>query len=225
MATPTPSFPRPTFGQRAGQFGMRVFAGFMLVQQAMRASQFALRRPPPGAIVFVGDSITHGGLWDEWFPGTLVINRGIGGETSADVLRRIDDAINAPAAVFLLIGTNDISHLLPLETIVANIREIVARIRRDAPAAPLYVQSVMPRGKVHVQHLTALNQALRALVAAQDGGVKYLDLWPALATPESTLRAEFTGDALHLNGAGYQAWVEVLRPRVMEAEARATQTA
>lgn len=214
MANPPKSFPRPTLGQRAGQFGMKVFAGFMLAQQSMRASQFALRIPPPGAVVLVGDSITHGGLWDEWFPDTLVVNRGISGETSADVLRRINDAINAPAAVFLLIGTNDISHLISLDEIVANIEQIIRRIRQRAPDAPIYVQSVMPRDKAHMAHVKTLNEALRTLVAAQGDKVHYLDLWPALAAPEGTLRPAFTADALHLNGAGYQAWVEVLRPYI-----------
>ena len=222
MAKQTLSFPSPSLSQRVGQFGMRVFAGFMLAQQSMRASQFALRTPPPGAVVFVGDSITHGGLWDEWFPETLVVNRGISGETSGDVLRRIDDAINAPAAVFLLIGTNDLSHLIPPERIVGNIRLILARIDQRAPDAPIYVQSIMPRGKAHMRHIQILNEALRALATEQGDKVQYLDLWPALATPNGTLRAELTADQLHLNGAGYQAWVDVLRPYVAQFSRQAS---
>lgn len=192
----------------------------MRVQQDMRASQFALLVPAPGAVVFVGDSITHGGLWDEWFPDALVVNRGSGGETSADVLRRIDAAINAPAAVFLLIGTNDISHLSSLPSIVGNIREILSRVKRLAPDAPIYLQSVMPRSKAFAGHVKALNDALRTLVADQGAQINYLDLWPALAAPDGALRAEFTGDQLHLNGAGYKAWVAALRPYVAQVSHR-----
>jgi lysophospholipase L1-like esterase len=212
----THSFPRPTLSQRFTALAMSAFAGFMRAQQDMRASQFALRPPPPGAVVFVGDSITHGGLWDEWFPGARVLNRGIGGETTADVLRRIDAAINAPAAVFLLIGTNDLSKLSPLASIIGNIRKILSQMTARAPNAPVCVQSVMPRSAAFVRHVKALNEALRALVEELGGQVHYLDLWPALASPDGALRAEFTRDQLHLNGKGYQAWVEVLRPYVAQ---------
>ena len=52
----------------------------------MRASQFAELAPAPGHVVLLGDSITEQGLWQEWFSGQPVLNRGISGETSADLL-------------------------------------------------------------------------------------------------------------------------------------------
>ncbi|MFE3054183.1 hypothetical protein [Nocardia sp. NPDC059239] len=49
--------------------------------------------------------------------------------------------------------------------------------------------------------------------AAQADAV-YIDLWPALADANGALRQEFTRDGLHLSGAGYAAWIEVLRPHI-----------
>jgi lysophospholipase L1-like esterase len=55
-----------------------------------------------------------------------------------------------------------------------------------------------------------LNQ--RYAASAASAGGTYVDLWPSLAAPDGSLRSELTLDHLHLNGAGYQAWVDVLRP-------------
>jgi hypothetical protein len=66
----------------------------------------------PGRVVFLGDSITE--LWklDKFFPGKPYVNRGIGGQTTAQMLTRMfQDVIDLqPAAVILLAGTNDVAH-------------------------------------------------------------------------------------------------------------------
>jgi len=68
-----------------------------------------LLSPGPQAIVFLGDSLTSACEWHELFGNNLtILNRGIGGDTSAGVLKRIPTvAVLRPAAVFLMIGTND----------------------------------------------------------------------------------------------------------------------
>ena len=62
-------------------------------------------------VVFMGDSITE--LWPlaESFPGQPYVNRGISGQTTAQmVVRMIPDVVALkPAAVVILAGTNDIS--------------------------------------------------------------------------------------------------------------------
>jgi acyl-CoA thioesterase-1 len=72
-----------------------------------------LKRQPavPQRVVFMGDSITD--LWrlDQYFPGKPYVNRGIGGQTTAQMLVRMyPDVINLkPAVMVLLAGTNDIA--------------------------------------------------------------------------------------------------------------------
>lgn len=201
----------------------RMLAAFT-AQMTLRATQFAELAPPPGCVVFLGDSITEGGLWHEWFPGVPLVNRGIGGNTVDDVLARLDTAVVDPAAVFLLIGTNDLEtglakdqvfvrapRLMPGE-IAERMRELVAAIRERAPHADLFIQSVMPREPEVAGRLRELNAANREI--AKDADATYIDLWPALADDADGLRTAFTLDSLHLNGAGYAAWVEVLRPYV-----------
>lgn len=186
----------------------------LAADQQHRASQFAAVGVAPGRVVFLGDSITHGGLWDEWFPDVAVLNRGIGGERSDEVLRRLDTAINEPTAVFLLIGTNDIMALKPLDEIAANVAAILDGIEQYAPGTPVFVQSVMPRGAAYRDEVRALNRRYVDLVARRPEYIRYVDLWPALATEAGVLNPQFTRDRLHLNGLGYRAWVMILEPLV-----------
>src|SRR5919199_5722857 len=58
--------------------------------------------PGTADIVMLGDSLTEEGNWTEVLPGWRVINRGIGGDTSAGVLKRLSEVIRRnPQVVFL----------------------------------------------------------------------------------------------------------------------------
>ena len=78
----------------------------------------------------------------------------------------------------------------------------------------------MPRTVRYRDEIRALNRRYQDLATAAGPHVRYLDLWPALATSEGALRPEYTVDALHLNGPGYRAWVAELQPVVAELVAR-----
>ena len=77
-----------------------------------QANQQLTRQPvAPGRVVFMGDSITD--FWNlaESFPGKPYVNRGIGGQVTAQMLVRMyPDVIDLkPAAMVVLAGTNDIA--------------------------------------------------------------------------------------------------------------------
>src|SRR5271155_3990819 len=78
-----------------------------------READAALKAPAPGEnrVVFFGDSITDIWKLDEYFPGKGYINRGIGGQTTPQMLIRFrQDVIDlAPKVVVILAGTNDIA--------------------------------------------------------------------------------------------------------------------
>src|SRR3954471_83138 len=62
----------------------------------------------PDDVLFVGDSLTDGGLWHELMADARCKNRGIAGDTSAGVLARLEPMLaGQPAAVYLLVGVND----------------------------------------------------------------------------------------------------------------------
>lgn len=186
-----------------------------------RRDQFAALRPPADHVVLLGDSITEYGLWPEWLPDQPLLNRGIGGDTSAGVLARLDTAIADPRAVCLLIGTNDLSLAIPQRRIVDNVRGILDGIEDRAPGAPVVVQSVMPRTVKYRAEIRALNAALERLVVdAGSKHVSYLDLWPTLADHRGMMRSEYSRDHLHLTGAGYRAWAGILEPVLADLPAR-----
>ncbi|WP_454860760.1 GDSL-type esterase/lipase family protein [Promicromonospora soli] len=100
----------------------------------------------------------------------------------------------------------------PFPTVLANQEAIVAGIRTAAPDAQLVIQSVMPRALKYRSRIETLNERYRAL--AEEHDATYLDLWPALSDGHGALKPGYSLDRLHLNGAGYRAWVSELRPYV-----------
>src|SRR5881392_1668232 len=78
-----------------------------------RDANAALKPPTAGEnrVVFFGDSITD--IWhlDESFPGKPYVNRGIGGQTTSQMLVRFrQDVIDLqPKVIVILAGTNDIA--------------------------------------------------------------------------------------------------------------------
>jgi lysophospholipase L1-like esterase len=178
-----------------------------------RRRSFAAEKVTDGSVLFLGDSITQGGKWDELFPELSTLNRGINGDTTEDVLKRLDEALHKPIAVSLLIGTNDLHTYRRLknpEGIVARAEEIVERIRAAAPEAQILINSMTPRTPLFAPRIRTLNARFADI--AQRTGSTFVDLWPALANENGALRKEFTSDNLHLSPAGYAAWRDVLRP-------------
>src|SRR5438874_1378230 len=124
------------------------------------------------ALVFVGDSITEG--WttleqDFSSLGIKVVNRGIGGDTTPNLLYRLQaDVLSLhPRALVILIGTNDIAELTPPADIAANLKDLHARIREQFPSIPIAWCLVMPRGNPALkQPVQELNDLIRQLVKA-----------------------------------------------------------
>jgi lysophospholipase L1-like esterase len=166
-----------------------------------------------GDIVFLGDSITDGGCWDELFPGMNIKNRGINGDDTVGVLARIDDIVCCePAALFILIGTNDLNwwNYRHDEEILANYEKILARCKELSPNTKVFVESILPRGKSFANHITMLNLHLEKL--AEKFGYTFINLFPHFADESKALKSEFNNDHLHLMSAGYRLWVELLTP-------------
>lgn len=161
--------------------------------------------------VFVGDSLTEGGRWQDWFPGDETVNLGVGGDTTEGLIERLDSvAAEDPDTVVLLIGTNDIANRRAVEQIVRNIETILVTLRADSPDARILVQSVMPRGAEYAEYVKEINRHVWQFAATVKA--HYLDLWPAMALEDGELNPAYTEDRLHLNDAGYDAWLSELVP-------------
>jgi lysophospholipase L1-like esterase len=164
-------------------------------------------------IVFMGDSITEG--WSQTYPdfftGKPYINRGIGGQVTAQMLVRFREDVLAlkPQAVFIMAGTNDIAHNqgpVPLETVAGHI-ESMAELAWANGIEPV-ICSVLPAshypwrpGLDPATEIPRLNEMLKAY--AERIGFRYLDYFAAMTDGENGLQDDLTYDEVHLTAQGY----------------------
>ncbi len=169
----------------------------------------------PGDIVFLGDSLMDGARWDELLPGWPVKNRGINNDTTRGVLARLDSITSGrPAAVFLLIGTNDLPWYRYRRdaAILATYETILQRLRQDSPGTRVFVQSLLPRHRRYAGRIAHLNAGLEAL--AERYGMTYVALHPHFVDANGEIQAQISNDRLHLLGEGYARWIAVIRPHI-----------
>jgi lysophospholipase L1-like esterase len=163
--------------------------------------------------VFVGDSLTEGGRWQEWFPDLETVNLGVGGDTTEGLIERLDAvAAEDPDVVVLLIGTNDVANRRGIEQVVRGIETILVNIRAALPDTRILVQSVMPRGAEYAEFVKEINRHVWQFAATVRA--HYLDLWPVMAVEGGELNPAYAVDRLHLNDEGYQAWLSELEPAI-----------
>ncbi len=172
-------------------------------------------------IVFVGDSITDLYVLDDHYADLpqAVYNRGIGGDTTAGVLARLQVSVLdlQPDIVVLMIGTNDVNGGVAEETILQNYADILDAITSGVPGVQIYCMSVIPQNKqleidvdTSMQRIRQLNSKIKAL--AEEKGAVYLDLFPLLLDATGYLRTDCSDDGIHLNFTGLQIWTALLKP-------------
>jgi lysophospholipase L1-like esterase len=190
----------------------------------------SLAPPAPDAtrVVFMGDSITDnwGRKYGKFFEGKPYINRGIGGQTTPQMLIRFRPDVIAlrPQVVVILAGTNDIAGNTGVMTLEA-IEDNLASMAELAKANNIRVvlASVMPVcDYIRPQTLQRPPEKIIALnawikeYAAKNNHV-YLDYYSAMLDDKQMLRQQITDDGLHPNTAGY----EIIAPLAEKAIAAA----
>jgi len=182
-----------------------------------RASNAALQPPEGGEnrVVFFGDSITD--IWhlDESFPGKPYVNRGIGGQTTSQMLVRFrQDVIDlAPKVVVILAGTNDIAGntgKISNDDIAANFATMAELARahhiRVVFSSILPVYNYTPQSKEFfdsrpMSRIVALNDWLKGYCAAS--GAIYLNYFDSMLDDRGLLKRDLADDGLHPNKAGF----------------------
>jgi len=187
-----------------------------------------LPKPKPGErrVVFFGDQITEAwGRGRPFFPGRAYVNRGIAGQTTAQMLVRFrQDVVSlAPAAVVIQGGTNDIASLLTPGTealVLDNIRSMTEIAKANGirvilasvtPVCDCTVEqtAARPQGK-----LIGLNGALRDYAA--ESGLVFLNYYAALVDGRD-FKADLTVDGLLPNDAGYAMMVPLAEQAIAQA--------
>jgi len=167
-------------------------------------------------VVFFGDSITDMWKLDEYFSGKPYFNRGIGGQTTPQMLLRFrQDVVNLrPKAVIILAGTNDIAgntgpeRIEDIEANYASMAEI-ARANHIAViyASVLPVHNYTPKSRNMYAFrspakILELNHWLRNY--CEQTGCQYLDYFSAMVDDKGLLKKDLAEDGLHPSEAGYK---------------------
>lgn len=177
-----------------------------------------------GGIVFLGDSLTEQYPLKELFGKPAIANRGISGDTTKGLLKRLDSSVIAlkPELVVLLIGTNDFghfSHQTP-ENVYERILKTITRIREDLPKTKIYLEAVYPVNQAINPDVVNSrdNQVTRSLNQMLDDieGVTFLDFSEALSGVSGALSTQFSDDGLHLNQNGYALITDLLKQAIPE---------
>ncbi|HEY7354475.1 MAG TPA: SGNH/GDSL hydrolase family protein [Terriglobales bacterium] len=182
-----------------------------------REANAALKPPATNEkrVVFFGDSITDIWKLDESFPGKPYINRGIGGQTTSQMLVRFrQDVIDLqPKAVVILAGTNDIagnSGPISNEDIEANLSDFAELAR--AHGVQVIFSSILPVYNYTPESKDFFAQRPRDRILALNGWLKsycdknhlfYLDYFDAMVDDKGMLKRELANDGLHPNKAGF----------------------
>ena len=165
-------------------------------------------------IVFFGNSITESWseLYLEYFSGKDYINRGIGGQTTPQMLIRFRaDVIDLqPKIVIILAGTNDIAG----NTGPASIKMITDNIMSMAELAinnkiHVILSSILPAAGYPwkpeidpVGKILAVNNIMKTY--AEKNRISYLDYYSSMVTTNKALKKEYTYDGVHPNRSGYE---------------------
>ena len=190
-------------------------------------------RDERGIVLFLGNSLTAGlGVDpDDAFPSRIqsridsaglpfrVINGGLGGETSAGGLRRIDWLLEQGVDVLVLaLGGNDALRGVPPDSMQRNLQAIVDRARARAPASRIVIAGIRAPPNLGETYTRAFLAVFPALARANDAA-----LVPLLLDGVAAVPALNQADGIHPNADGHEIMAETVW-RVLEGVLRAGQS-
>jgi lysophospholipase L1-like esterase len=203
--------------ERAWQLGRRLVHP-QLGDPPTEAAWFARMPHLDAPLVFLGDSLTAFGRWSELFPDTSnILNRGIPGNTSDDVIGRLDEVTRrGPRGVLLMVGTNDLLRQASAAHVLTNVETIVDELQSRVAGVQIVLQGVLPVREDELYEAVAfnaraleLNRGLAEL--ARRRGCPWCDFHALFADPQGQLRAQYTYDGVHLTPEAYLVWANEVR--------------
>jgi lysophospholipase L1-like esterase len=193
------------------------------LKKYQKSNEKLIKTPDPNRVVFMGNSITEewGRLDKDFFLNNPFVNRGIGGQTTPQMLIRFKpDVINLnPKSIVIMAGINDIAGNTGPITI-GNTAENIISMAEIAVASNIsvYICSTMPAidfpwspGLEPGPKVVRLNSVLKSYCAKK--GIPYVDYYSVMADSNGGLKVpEFTSadDLVHPNLAGYKVMEKII---------------
>ena len=197
-----------------------------------RAANAALAPAAEGEnrVVFFGASMTEfwGKNGTKFFPGKPYVNRGISGQTTAQMVVRFrQDVIDLhPKAVVILGGTNDVAgNMGPMtpEMTEDNWRSMADLAK--ANGIRVIFASITPstdfwwhKGLKPAEKIRTLNAWLKGYCESQ--GLTYLDYYSTLTDEDGGMKKEFTVDGVHASAKGYAVMAPLAQAAIDKALAK-----
>ncbi len=164
--------------------------------------------PIDSDVVMIGDSITQGGIWAEFFPNTLIANRGVGGDTTEDILRRMDTILDvSPSKALIMVGINDLHQGIEVNQIFKNYKKIIKEL--TSKNIDVILQSTIECSIIHcggsiLESVRDLNRMLSQY--AIDNKIQYVNINKGMVSEGGGLLKQYSYDGIHLLGSGYLMW-------------------
>jgi lysophospholipase L1-like esterase len=174
--------------------------------------------PPADGFLFVGSSSIVGWNLPKCFPDMPVINRGFGGSQIADSVHFAERIIipYRPRVVVLYAGDNDIAKGKSPQTVLADYRAFVDKIRAPLPKTKIVFVAIKPsisRWRL-VDKMREANRLIRE-VTDDDPLQEFVDIdTPMIGSDGKPMADLFKSDGLHLNEDGYQLWSSLVKPHL-----------
>lgn len=174
----------------------------------------------PANYLFLGDSITDFYDLDKYYNELPVVNSGISGNTTDDILNDMKKRAYQynPSKVFLLIGTNDLIHNKSNEEIVEKVEKIIEEIKENRSKAEIYLQSIYPVNYKLSPYMVKsrknddikeINEKLEDY--CEDNDITYIDMYDLLKDEDDNFNSKYTKDGLHPNDDGYEVITKELK--------------
>ena len=167
--------------------------------------------PPAGA----GDETSQYAYWlMQAEPSWDVINQGVNGERSDQVLARFDRDVVAqkPAAVVIIAGVNDVYQGRPVQHVVEQLRTMYDRA--NGAGVPVVAGTIIPYNTATPEQNARMHEINRWIrtTADQDPAVAFVDTRAAAAAAGNIDRLFDSPDELHPSAAGYRRMADAILP-------------
>lgn len=192
-------------------------------------------------LLLLGDSITHlldapEHLHKNWIrqsgknnaylkqelPSKKVLVAGISGETTVQLLSRLQNGLAQAQSKFtvIMIGTNDTKTKLTEKDVAANIEEMVKIINVHNPKTKILLYAIFPRGPVPAKDANHIkNEKVNQLLAGfpeKFKNLKFIDINKDFLDQKGHLSKLIMYDFLHPALQGYKTWIKSIKSEIIE---------
>ena len=166
-------------------------------------------------VAFLGDSLTDGYDVGAYYPQYIVVNRGIGGDTTVGLEERMQVSLYdlKPKVAVMLIGANN------MEEMFSNYENILKGFVEKLPNTKIILLSLTSMsGEWGRKNQLAAYNNVKIKMLAEKYGFGYVDLYSALLNLETgEIFDEYTTDGGHLTPLGYTVLTEKITPAIDQA--------